>query len=182
MSINIQVFEETGAPVNGRGTVTEIDNFNWKNTSDVSQPYFSYPLRRPLKAPDQTNSFKRFIFFKISGTYSYIKNVKIIAEIGAGKQATKTQLFYKFSSNYVEPTADFDGEMINADNLSKSIVWHPNLGDSPILATSRPIIIGPNATVYSEYFVSQIRVNKGEWNDVGNTDEFKFKLSLQEFE
>lgn len=182
MSINIQVFEETGAPVNGRGTVTEIDNFNWKNTADVSQPYFSYPLRRPLKSQDQTNSFKRYIFFKISGTYSCIKNIKIIAELGAGKQANKTQLFYKFSNVYAEPTADFDGDMINADNLSKPIVWHPNLGDSPILATSRPIVVGPDATVYSEYLVSQIRVNKSEWNDVGNTDEFKFKISLQEFE
>jgi hypothetical protein len=90
--ISFEVFEETGPAVNGRGTVTPITNVNWKRIEDVTQTYFFNPLRRPDVAHDQTLSYKKYIFFKISGDYTYLKNIKIQLTNLDKATATATQV------------------------------------------------------------------------------------------
>ena len=203
MSINIQVFEEYGPAVNGRGSVVEAANFNWKSTSDIAGEYYIYPLRRPLLDRDQTFSYKRYFFFKISGTYTYLKNVKLNVTIGdnarqasgsvaKGKYAKsdteiRNQWFYKFTNTYETPDNLYDGKMIYAYNQEKSLQreldWMPNLSTtSPLNATSRPIVLTGNNDYYTQYFVTQMRVLEDAWDNVGNTDELKFTISLNEFE
>ena len=203
MSLNIQVFEEYGPVVNGRGSVVEAANFNWKNTADINGEYYFYPLRRPLLDRDQTLSYKRYFFFKISGTYTYLKDVKINVDIGDNaRQASGTikegkynkgdpdirnQWFYKFTNQYQEPDNLYDGDMrfsFNANSsLQYKIDWFPNLSTvSPVAATSRPIVLTGNNDYYTQYFVTQMRVLEAEWDNVGNTDEYKFTISLKEFE
>ena len=173
MSVDIQVFEQTDA-----GPV-EIDNFSLKNSSTTSVPYYSVPLRRPLLPGDQTNSFKKYIFFKITGTSATFKNAQIQITLDQGAQANLTQLFYKFSNTYTSPDTNFDGDMIFSSN--NAITWFPNLGSTPELATSRPIVV-TNQVVYTNYLVFQMRVNTSTWNDVGNTAQFGLALTLNEFE
>lgn len=202
MSLNIQVFEEYGPVVNGRGSVVEAANFNWKSTSDINGEYYFYPLRRPILDRDQTLSYKRYFFFKISGTYTFLKDVKLKVEIGEARQASGTtkdgeyaksdqemrnQWFYKFTNTYEEPDNLYDGKMIYAYNHIDSkqylLDWMPNLSTvSPLEATSRPIVLTGNNYYYTQYLVTQMRVMEAEWDNVGNTDEYKFTLSLKEFE
>lgn len=208
MSINIQVFEEYGPVVNGRGTVVEAANFNWKSTSDIAGEYYIYPLRRPLYPRDQTFSYQRYFFFKISGTYTYLKDVKLNVTIGdsssppSARQASgsiadgkyalsdekmKNQWFYRFTNVYEEPNNQYDGRMTYSFNhiqaKQREIDWMPYLSTSgPTDATSRPIVLTGNNDYYTQYFVTQMRVMEAEWDNIGNTDELKFTLSLKEFE
>lgn len=208
MSLNIQVFEEYGPVVNGRGTVVEAANFNWKSTSDITGEYYFYPLRRPLLKRDQTFSYQRYFFFKISGTYTYLKDVKLNVTIGdsttqpSSRQASGSiaegkysksdqdmlnQWFYRFTNVYEEPNNQYDGRMTYAYNHIKSLQrdfdWMPNLSTvGPTSATERPIVLTGNNDYYTQYLVTQMRVLEGDWDNIGNTDELKFTLSLNEFE
>ena len=99
----------------------------------------------------------------------------------------RNQWFYKFTNIYEEPDNLYDGQMIYAFNSDKSlqreIDWIPNLSTvGPTSATSRPIVLTGNNDYYTQYFVTQMRVLEAEWDNIGNTDELKFTLSLKEFE
>lgn len=179
MSLNIQVFEEYGPVVNGRGTIAEVDNFNLSRSNIFNYPYYFAPLRRPLINEDQTLSYQRYFFFRISGNTTTYKNLKIQLKIGEGKQATQTQLFYRLTNTYEAPNNLYDGRMIFTKNAEEQPYFYPNLSSSgPTTATSRPILVPANSDLYTQYFVFQMRTNSGDWSDVGNTDEFKLKMTL----
>lgn len=179
--ITFEIFEETGPVVAGRGTVSPITNMNWKRTSDVTQPYYFYPLQRPALAKDQTLSFKKYIFFKASGSYSKIKNIKVtLSLIGGATQASGTQLFYKLSNVYEQPNDLYDGSMMLMNGAE--LVLHPNTSQtSPILATSRPTSL-TNQTFYTGYIVTQLRVPQAAYSDVGNSAGVKINLTVSEYE
>lgn len=175
MSVLIQIFEQTpSGPV-------EIEQIDWSKSS-FDLPYYLYPLRRPIQAKDQVWSYQRFVFFKVSGTYSAVKNFKVKMTIDEAKQATKTQFFYKWTNTFVTPTNAYDGGMTFFDLDKLPVTWYPPLGASPETAFTRETIYGPDATFYTPYLVTQIRVNEADWEDVGNTDTLQFKASLNEFE
>lgn len=179
MSLNIQIFEEHGPAVNGRGTVSEVSEFNLSTSSSFGYPYYYAPLRRPLSNEDQTLSYQRYFFFRLYGNTGIVKNVKIQLLKGDALQATRTQLFYRASNVYQTPSNAYDGKMIYTKN--EPVDWYPNLSSSgPTNATSRPLVLAPGSDVYTQYFIFQMRCNDGEWNDVGNTDEFKLKFSFIE--
>ena len=185
MTITLQCYEETGPAVSGRGTtLTEITNFNWKRSGDVTHAYYFYPLRRPFVPSHQTLSFKKYIFFKISGTYTNLKNMQLTCSIKEAAQADKTKLYYKWTNVYVAPDDEYDGNMIYlGDENGCALSWWPLISSSgPDTATSRSMCYGPNTTLYTGYFVTQMRVNKSDWNDIGNTAQLKFALTLHEFE
>jgi len=179
--ITFEIFEETGPAVSGRGSVTAITNVNWKNSEDVTQAYYFYPLRQPALGRDQTLSYKKYIFFKVSGDYTYLKNLKIsITPTSDTIQATNTQLFYKFSNVYAEPTNAYDGDMINTNNAA--ITWYPNISTvSPLQATARSTCVN-DQTFVTGYFVTQMRVNQDVYTNVGNSIGFEIKFSATEFE
>jgi hypothetical protein len=182
MSTNIQIFEEYGPVSNGRGTVAETSDFNLGRSNTFGYPYYFAPLRRPLTNEDQTLSYQRYFFFRISGNPKAMKDVKLELSLGEGKQATETQLFYRFTNTYQEPTNAYDGKMMYTKN--QALTWYPNLSSSgPQNATSRgQILIPANSDLYTQYLVLQMRTNSGGWSDVGNTDEFKLTLKYIETE
>ena len=178
MSINIQVFEEYGTPDGtGRGTVVEAAHFCMSGSSDVSLGYWLAPLRRPNMSHNQVNSYTKYLFFKISGTYGLIKNWKVNIALGSG-QAQKVQVFTGFTNTYAAPTTDIDGGLTL---LPGSRTWYPNFGDSPLLSTSRPITLN-NQTGYSQYLKTQVRTNYSDWTDVGNSPKLTLTFSMNEFE
>ena len=181
MSLNIQVFEEYGPAVNGRGSVAEVYDFNLGRSNTHGYPYYFAPLRRPLSNEDQTLSYQRYFFFRIYGNLKGVKNVRLELSLGEAKQATDTQLFYRFTNTYQEPTNAYDGKMIFTENAT--LFWFPNLSSAgPQTATERPIWLPAGSDVYTQYLVLQMRANAGAWNDVGNTDEFKLTLKYIETE
>lgn len=182
MTITLQVFEETGAVLSGRGTtLTEITNFNWKRSGDVTHAYYFYPLRRPYVPSHQTLSYKKYIFFKLSGTYTNLKNIELNVSIKSAAQAENTRLYYKWTHIYTEPDNSYDGSMIYMDG--DALHSYPLLSSSgPNYATTRAKCYGPNTTLYTQYLVTQMRVNKSDWDDIGNTAQLTFSLTAHEFE
>lgn len=184
MSTNIQIFEEYGPAVNGRGTVAETSDFNLGRSNVNGYPYYFAPLRRPLSNEDQTWSYQRYFFFRISGNPKQMKNIRLKLSLGDAKQATETQLFYRFTNTYHTPSNAYDGKMIYTENASPELIWYPNLSSSgPTTATARGSMLLPaNSDLYTQYLVLQMRTNAADWNDIGNTDEFKLTLSYIETE
>lgn len=195
MSVNVQIFEETGAIAGGRGSVvTEITNLNWKKTSDPTAVYYLNPVRRPTYHTDETFSYQRYIFFKVSGTYQYLKNFRILVTPTAAPQADLCQLFYKMTDTYAVPTNTFDGSMLFGIEDDGTLQLNPMIStNSPNLAVSRPKIMGPNQTFYTNYLVTQMRVKYGKVietstdartneQNVGNTMGLNVQFICDEFE
>ena len=90
-------------------------------------------------------------------------------------------IFYPLIKDWSNRTVynQYDGRMIFTKNAEEQPYFYPNLSSSgPTTATSRPILVPANSDLYTQYFVFQMRTNSGSWDDVGNTDEFKLKLTL----
>ncbi len=181
--ITLEIYEENGTNVGGRGTITVIDNINWKSSADIAELYNFNPLRTPEDDGSQTLSFKKYNFFKISGTYSQIKDIRMTIEQVLPEDAGEVQLFYKWAFAYEVPTNAYDPDMIAIDQTALPITLFPKLSTvSPIVEQDRVTHYGPNQTVYTCYLVTQIRVTKTDWVKIGNSKQFKLSLVLKEFE
>lgn len=188
--IDIEVFQDTGAITGGRGTPVAVTNFNMKNSGSYDVAYFptnettGAPLIRPTVAGEQVFSFPVYTFFKISGASERLKNLRFQITMESGPQTDKAQLFYKNTNVYATPAAEFDGSMLlmadgNGAVLTPTI--YPNLSAvGPHLATSRQVTYQGGFPYYTNYFVTQMRVNKGCL--VGNTAQFKLRFEAFEFE
>ncbi len=189
MSANIDLYEDTGPVLSGRGTtVTLLDSWDLKSSSNPTDFYYptnvgvGAPLIRPVgTAGAQTLSYKKYLSFKIDGTYKRLKNIRIKLSAIAGDN--DAQLFYKLTNTYAEPDNLFDGDMrlwatgasITNDTL------HPMLSTtSPNTATSRSVIYGPNETLYTEFLVVQLRVPNN--STIGNSAEFNLKLEAYDYD
>lgn len=95
--INIQCFEEYGAPVAGRGTSIdlgdviahpELGNWNLKMSPDPLVPYYptanssGYAMQRPTLPGGLVFSYKKYIYFNVSGTYaSKLKDLRLFLKV-----------------------------------------------------------------------------------------------------
>lgn len=187
--IDFQIFQDVGAVTGGRGTPIEVVDFNMKDSPTYSVAYYptnqemAAPLVRPLNAGEQDFSFKVYTFFKLSGTYSKIKNPRFRIRVSVAAQASGAQLFYKLSNVYETPTNTLDGDMMLLADSSGTIMQDPiymNLSTvGPNAATSRDTVYANVSPLYTNYFVTQMRVNKGSL--VGNTAEFTLKFEATEY-
>lgn len=242
--INIQCFEEYGTPVSGRGTSLdlgdltahpELGNWNLKMSPNPLHVYYptqnssGYAIQRPTLPGQLVYSYKKYIYFGVSGTYStklkdlklqlevtsreipdepqepnldnypgegaqyladqdlwtvkhaqWAKEKKDIEDINSSPQVQKYNLFYKMSNVYAAPTNSFPDGMICA-GAEPSLILFPKTGTSPLTASTRSIVYGPNQTFYTNYIVLQIAATNSTWTDVGNTAELNLKFSFREF-
>jgi hypothetical protein len=192
----LQFFQDSGALTLGRGAVTtEVDNWNMKSSDSLTALYYPHdaalnaPLIRPGLAGDLTLSYKVYTFFKISGTYTKIKNLRLKLSVDSATQAAGGMLYYKLTNSYATPDAAWDGQMVPAytgsawANGSSELVLYPNWSTTgPNNATSRSIVYGPDQTLYSEYLVTQLYIQHSTGHDtLGNTAEFKLRMEFIEF-
>lgn len=198
--INIELWEEWGAPNLGRGTSSsQVTNFNWKNTGNGDTPFHLSVLRRPTDPGDVKLSYKKYNYFKITGTYSRLVRPKLIFTPGrngapedahlASQIATNTALYYKLSWSYAQPDNNFDGEMkhVMTDGNRSYEVLLP-LSTSPIqYEPYKEEFLTPNVTLYTPYIVTQLMVKPTEktdpkeiMNDVGNSYGTKIEFSVVE--
>ena len=192
MSFVLQIYNEAGAVTLGRGSViAETLDFNMKKSADPAVLYYPHdaasnaPIIRPTLAGELNLSYKVYTFFKLSGTYSKIKNLKIRLSVGDASEASKGMLFYKLTSTYTAPDDAFDGSMLPGwtgsawSSGESSLILRPFWSNtSPITATTRQVSYGPNETLYSQYLVTQLYVAPGP--NTGNTAEFKARLEFDE--
>lgn len=189
MAVNIDMFEDTGVLTSGRGaTVSLISDWNLKASADPAFVYYptqetsSAPLARPLFPGQEVLSFKKYISFRINGTYTRIKNLRIALSIEGAAQANKTRLFYKFTNTYAPPDNAYDGGMMCA--AIDSVVQNPQLipfwsTSNPQSATSRAVSYGPNQTLFSNWICVQLRTPFE--STVGNSPEFRLALNVTEY-
>lgn len=193
MSANIDLYEDLGAPLAGRGsTVLLLDSWDLKASADPAYVYYptgetsSAPLVRPFKLPGaQTLSYKKYLSFKIDGTYSRLKNIRMKLSIGEDAQSNGAQLFYKMTSTYAAPSNAYDGDMMllstaDGSGLLTTEIWPFLSTVGPHAATSRQVVYGPNQTLYTNWLVVQMRVNNEA--TVGNSAEFQLKLEAYDYD
>jgi hypothetical protein len=192
----LQFFQDSGTLTSGRGAVTtEVDNWNMKDSNGLTTLYYPHdaatcaPLIRPTLAGDLKLSYKIYTFFKISGTYTKIKNLKLKISIDDAAQASGGMLYYKLTNVYQTPDNAWDGQMLPAytgsafaNGASDLVLWPNWSAVGPDSATSRNMFYGPDATLYSAYLVTQLYIQNSTLNsDVGNTAEFKLRMEFIEF-
>lgn len=193
MSANIDLYEDLGAPLAGRGTtVLLLNSWDLKASADPAFAYYptaetsSAPLIRPFNLPGaQTLSFKKYLSFKIDGTYSRLKNIRMRLSIGEEAQSNGAQLFYKMTNTYAAPDNAYDGNMMllstaNGQGLLTTEIWPFLSTVGPQSATSRQVTYGPNQTLYTNWLVVQMRVNNNA--AVGNSAEFELKLEAYDYD
>jgi hypothetical protein len=201
--IDAVLYRESGAISAGRGTnieevgtvigapedgfAVDIDFRSSANNLALYYPHdaaLSAPIIRPLNTGDLSPSFTHNVFWQISGEYEKIKNIRVKLMVGDAEQASKAMLFGRWTNSYVEPSADYTGTLLplwdgaGFVNGRDELVFYPRWGTSPILATSRPIVVGPDATVQSQWLTLQLLSARGE--EVGNSAEFILKLEFDE--
>jgi hypothetical protein len=180
MAVTIEMMEDTGAVLSGHGTTRSlVTNLNWKNSGvQLSYNYHLYPLRRPEEPEILTCSFTKYFYFKLSGTYTTLKNPRIHI---SGEPTMNTKLFYKMSNTYAEPSTDYDGDMMPV-NGAMELIPNMNITGPENAPSSHLLKMENNTTYYTPYFVTQLRVKPGLWDNVGNTAKINVKLTFDEFE
>lgn len=193
MSANIDLYEDLGAPLSSRGTtVLLLNEWNLKASADPAYVYYptgettNAPLIRPFETPGaQTLSFKKYLSFRIDGTYSRLKNIRIKLSIDGESQSNGAQLFYKMTNVYAAPDAAYDGDMmllstVDGAGLLTTEIWPYLSTTGPQAATSRQVVYGPNQTLWTNWLVVQMRVNNNAV--VGNSAEFLLKLEAYDYD
>lgn len=179
MACTIQIYEDSGAVLSGKGTTRElVTNCNWKATASMTPyNYYLFPLRRPVNPEIEYESYTKYLFFKVSGTYTTLKNFKIHLSAVPG---LASKLYYKMGSVYQAPSNVYDPGLMYLDSAK---TLFPNLSTvGPEGAVSRPLKMENNTTFYTGYLVTQLRVHQSDYFNVGNTNPVEIKLTFDEFE
>jgi len=177
MTATIEIWEDTGVVTSLHGTTrTQVTNCNWKNSGTVSTAYYMYPLRRPEDDTGWTQSYTKFLYFKIAGTFTKIKNLKISLD---AVPALNTQLYGRMTNTYAAPSAALDGHLIL---INTAATYYPMVDTTgPETATTVPIQL-TSGTYYTQYLVTQLRVINSTATDVGNTADLKITFTFNEYE
>jgi hypothetical protein len=178
MTVSLEIYEVTGpAP----GTPVIVNNINFKRSSNISDDYNLYPIKRPISINEDFNySYQKWIYFKFKNTDSYIKNPTI--NISVNTEGSKdTFLYYRFSNTYIEPNGTGDHSMTYIKD--KNIKLFPLVSSSsPAAATGHIVTLQPNVDYYTNYLVLQSRVKYHyPIEEVGNADSIKLTFSFDSF-
>lgn len=192
MAITIELYEDTGPVSAGRGsTTTLVDNIGWKDSPfDETNAYVFYPLQRPIHPSVYTMSYTKYNFFKITtdtlAPYSrlYINITgNYVGSPPSGYRGCngKVKLFYKMTNIYQPPSNSLTG-LTYIPPGSGSLILLPFLSTTgPDTATSTlPINLSSNTTYYTNYLVTQLFVEQGNWNDYGNIGSLNIQLVFRE--
>lgn len=179
MTIAIDLYEDSGAVLSAHGTTRiAVDNIGWKSSGlDETNSFAYYPLRRPTDVPF-TYSFKKYNYFRISGTHAAATRPVII--IQGGSMAGDFRLYYKLSNTYQVPTNAFEGDLIYVN--SNTLMLYPKLSTVGPEHTGAAHVqyLTSGTTYYTQYLVTQLFV--GASGSYQNLPDLKIGLYLQEFE
>ena len=195
MSLTITCYEDwgpaTGSPAKGT-TRTQVTNCNLKTYSDPAQNYYLNDVKRPLgglASQCKTCSFTRYFSWQISGSFSRLKNVRIV--IPSGFEQDNWRVMYGLKSTYVAPASStddfgntcgaFDGTL---NTLTGPITLYPLLSTTgPEAATSRSIVNSSSSTtIYTQWLALQFMAHPSSFSDVDNFGTDTIQLLVDEME
>ena len=190
MAISISVWEDSGiigSPGSGPSVRHEVDNLGFKDSGlDETFTFADYPIGRDANGSPLLNtySYKKYYYFKFSGTYTDITSMFIAFEgdpegVAGSTIADNVHIVYKMTNVYEVPdNVELVGTIYDPLNPPEIV---PNLSTvGPENATS---VIPPvaNTTYYTNYIVAQLVIEPSSNVDFGNLDEaFNLKFSLNE--
>jgi len=185
----VELYEDSGAAVSGRGTTRiAVENIGWKKSgSDESNSYIYHPITR--SETDVVWSYTKYNFMKISGTYPAGARPRIqISGNVAGSPpqgyegTTKVKLYYRLTNEYSESSDVMDGSLIYVP--PGGITVYPKLSTTgpEDAASSYVHHLTGNTTYFSQYLVTQLLVEPGTALDYGNLGELVVKVFADEYE
>lgn len=191
MAIAVTAYEYYGLPTGDSTTVcasrTPIADVSLKGITDPLQLYYPYDIQRPPEITANNviaQSMKRYIAFRITGSYSKLKNVKIVLKKPSLYQKSggvyspitdNSVLQYNLTNEYVQPESEsnvfgvqngkYDGTL---NIVTADITLFPRLSSvSPVLATSRQAEYLNSPSYWTEFLVLQGQVYPGACDNVG---------------
>jgi hypothetical protein len=189
MTIEVELYEDTGAVLSGHGTTRiAVDNIGWKDSPlDETNSFVYYPINR-----DTTNfgySHAKYNYMKISGTYAAGSRPRIQISgsvIGAppsGYTGTNAvRLYYKLTNVYSTQDPNMDGTLIYLPPGTTHTLYPAMSTVGPEAATTYPKHLTGNTTYYSQYIVTQLYVEPGAASKIGNIGEIVLKFYMDEYE
>lgn len=199
MSISLQLYEDTGPVLNGRGTNrVAVENIGWKSdgTDDTGNHYAFSPITRPQTQDELwARSYKKYHFAKIEGTYPIASRVRIKISNGIngappeGYEGESTltadpllntiRIFYKLSNTYEQPNDNWDGELRLLETGER--ILYPSLSTTgPEGTQAYPQYLTTNTTYYTQYLITQLEVPYGL--GIGNIGEVNIEWYVDEYE
>ena len=199
MSISLQLYEDSGPAILGRGTYRiAAGNIGWKSdgTNEEGNHYAFSPITRPDNGDVLwARSFKKYHFALINGTYSAGSRVRIRIKntvdgappAGYESETTltsdelnqKVRIFYKLSNTYEQPNDNWDGEMRFLQ--SGETILYPSLSTTgPEGVQAYPQYLTANTTYYTQYLITQLEVPYG--TGIGNIGEVNIEWFVDESE
>ena len=182
MALTIELWEDSGPQVIGRGTTSiEVDNLGWKD-SDLDETFIfsDYPLGRPFGSSIISTSYKKYYFYKIYGTYTDADQPQIKFDGTPLGTATKLNVLYKWTNVYQTP----DNVLLDGTTFDPNIppIWFPQLSTTgPDGTMSEVTKLINNTTYYTPYLVTQLIIYPSTDSDYGNlNDLFSLQFDLNE--
>lgn len=160
MTIKIEIFEETGPNVGGRGTSHQTWEMDLGTISTTGDFVARGNLSRPTSAGTYTYTYERYIYARITcddpSDYRKIKEVKWYIE-NTLTSTTFASLMYKHTSAY-SPPANTLGSGKSVMSVGNSNVWiTANTSTSSPNAASSFMSTVDGTTFYTDYLVIQAR-------------------------
>lgn len=190
MTIEVEVYEDSGALTSGHGTTRlSVTNIGWKSSSlDETNSFVYYPIYR-----DKVNwgfSYQKYNYMKVSGTYAAGGRPRIEISgsvIGAppsGYTGTnKVRLYYKLTNIYSTQSDALDGSLIYLPPGVTHTIYPRMSSTGPEAATSYLKHLTGNTTYFSEYLVTQVFVEPDATGiKYGNIGEITVKFYMDEYE
>lgn len=179
MAITIQIYERTGTA--GSFEDELVTNMNWKSASlnDSLHKYYYYPVRLPQGSQHTNQSVTKYIYAKITGSYSLAKRVRWVIK---GVADEHSRVLIGTADTFATPTASINGKLTTLPQDGKQVVLIPKLSTvSPTSGLALMPSLTSNTTYYTNFLVSQFILDKPA-STVGNTNEYLVELVLDEYE
>lgn len=160
MAIKIELFEDTGPVVSGRGTphqTWELDLGTIATTDDFSS---RGTLARPGTNGSYTYSYERYVYARITcdsaSDYKKIKEVKWYIE-NTLTSTTYASLLYKHTNVYASPTNTLGSGKSLMSVGSGNVTLTANTSTSAPNNASSAVSTTDGTTFYTDYLVIQVR-------------------------
>ena len=193
MAITLELYEDTGPLLAGRGTTTTLaDSIGWKDDgSDETNAYVFYPLKRPISPVTETYSYTKYNFIKVSGTYPRATRLRFTlggnytgaAPSGYVDCSGKVKIYYKITNVYNPPANTAPSGMVYLPpGVIVDIIPYISLIGPNDATSLLPLDLLTNTNYWTGYLVTQLVVEPGAWDEYGNIGVCNFTCYLDEYE
>ena len=178
MAITIELYERTGTA--GSFIDEKVTNMNWKRRSlvDSLHKYYYYPVRIPFGDELTSHSVPKYIFAKITGSYS--KAMRVRWKI-SGQADDGTRVLVGQTNTFATPTTLMRGDLTTLPVNGTPMYYIPRLSTTSPTTGMHLSTLQANTTYYTDFLVTQFFMDDSA-STVGNSNEYTVELILDEYE